>query len=87
MSNPPPAYTSPAVDDAADNAELEALIASLSDLDVATLSGPQSPAPPAPTGRETPPPSRISPPVTPQRHNPRLYEFHSPTKSGFTMEW
>ncbi|KAJ7817583.1 hypothetical protein B0H13DRAFT_2379567 [Mycena leptocephala] len=72
-------FTAPAlpVDDAADNAELEALIASLSDLDVATLSGLISCPPCSDWARDAASVAN-SPPVTPQRHNPQLYEFHSP---------
>ncbi|KAJ7838434.1 hypothetical protein B0H13DRAFT_2367459 [Mycena leptocephala] len=81
MSNPPPPYARFSPDDYMDDAELDALIANLSDLDLSVLTQP------SPIRPQTPPGSRAIVPVTPTRPTGRLYEFHSPTRSGITPEW
>ncbi|KAJ7500581.1 hypothetical protein B0H11DRAFT_1909007 [Mycena galericulata] len=68
-----------------DDDELSNLIASLSDLDLASLQ--QSP-PPAPPPR-TPSPRQTTPVSTPRRTrvHQSYYQYHSPTKSGRTSDW
>ncbi|KAJ7496071.1 hypothetical protein B0H11DRAFT_2227076 [Mycena galericulata] len=63
-----------------DDDDLAGLIASLSDLDLASLQ--RSPASQTPPPR-TPSPRQATPVSTPGP----VYQFHSPTKSGRTADW
>ncbi|KAJ7429987.1 hypothetical protein B0H11DRAFT_2249988 [Mycena galericulata] len=65
-----------------ENDDLADLIASLSDLDLASLQ--QSPPPMPP---RTPPPRTPSPRQTTPVSNPLVYQYESPTKSGRTSDW
>ncbi|KAJ7661889.1 hypothetical protein DFH06DRAFT_1325215 [Mycena polygramma] len=60
------------------DSEFDALIAGLTDLDLAASAAQDARA-------STPPPPDYSPPVTP--HITRLYQFESPTRSGCTTQW